>query len=268
MRAARLFFASNLRCFAALPNPVNGHRAAFPRPLTFAALLCACGASQPPGPYYGDEQYLVLGVRPDAEAIALALQIEATGYGLSRQLNGQNFTALGFADEEGLPSKVRVVTSRGITLALDSEAADALHEGMRYELLDAPLLETHDADGDGFEEVFVEAQPASGEPPCILVYRVRDSGFVDPVPGKGYAIERAADATADAWRDPQFCETEEEPPAEDAQMPATAGGDDVAPKPLAPDAGTAEAPAPSPPNPPASSPTPAAAPPSAPFETH
>src|SRR5262249_6050279 len=71
--------------------------------------------------------------------------------------------------------------------------------------LEAPFAETQDADGDGFEEVFVELQPASGEPPCIRVYRVRDSGFVDLVEDANYTLARSADAQSNAWRDPTFC---------------------------------------------------------------
>jgi hypothetical protein len=203
--------------------------------LLLAPLLLLACASQPPGPYYGDEQYLVFGVRPDAEAAALAEQIVASGYPLTVRLSGQSFTALGFVDEQGLPAKVRVVTVRGAALVLDPEASDLLHGGVRYRLLEAPLQDTQDADGDGFEEVFVEQQPESGEPPCIMIYRVRDSGFVDRVPGKGYALARETDVREGSWLDPTFCEDEPEAeaeetgvaPATDDGAPQTSGGEDT-----------------------------------------
>jgi hypothetical protein len=56
----------------------------------------------------------------------------------------------------------------------------ALSVGVRYALLAQPIAGTQDADGDGFEEVFVEQRSAAGN--CVLVYRVRDVGFIDPVP--------------------------------------------------------------------------------------
>jgi hypothetical protein len=206
--------------------------AAHRRLLTLLLPLSAC-ASQPPGPYYGDEQYLVFGVHPDAEAVALAAQIEASGYPLARRVSGQSFTALGFVDEQGLPSKVRVVTSRGIALALDPEPKDPLHEGARFALLEAPSHDTADADGDGFEEVFVELQPESGQGTCILVYRVRDSGFVDEVPGKSYALLRTPDNAEGPFVDPQFCETEVEQTAQTGDTQPAAGTSEPAPPPAA-----------------------------------
>jgi len=193
-----------------------------------AGLLASCSTPQQQGPYYGDDQYLALGVNPDAEALPLRAQLEALGYPLVQQVQGRDFNALGFSEADGQPSRVRVVTARGIALALDPVEADAVHDGQRYELLRSPFEDTHDADGDGFDEIFVRSHPASGEPPCILVYRVRDSGFVDPVPGKSYALAREPEAQDDAWRDPTFCE--------ELAEPETSGGEaDEPPEPSKPE---------------------------------
>ena len=210
--------------------------------LVAIASLGGCGASQQqPGPYYNDDQYLVLGVAPDAEAAALIAQLDDLGYKLLLRENGHDFTALGFADEQGDASRVRVVTARGIALQLDPEEADAVHEGVRYELLPQPLEDTFDADGDGFDEVFVQSLPASGEPPCILVYRVRDSGFVDFVPGKDFALARSPDSQEGPWLEPDLCENEplaessggEQPAQEPAEKTAPAEATDAQQKPAA-----------------------------------
>jgi hypothetical protein len=177
-----------------------------------ALVLAGCAAS-PSGPYFHDEQYLVVGVDPNRESAALTRQLEQRGYPLLARQEARDFTALGFGDPEGRPSRVRVVTARGIALALDPVQADAVARGVRYRLLPPPLHDTRDADGDGFDEVFVQALFASGDPPCIAVYRVRDSGFVDPVPGKGYALSRPADARDAPWLAPDFCESPPAPPA-------------------------------------------------------
>jgi hypothetical protein len=186
----------------------------------FVALLvvgscCAC-ASQPRSPFFGDERFLVLGVDADAEADELARQLEASGFRVLQRLRGRDFSALGVAGADGASAKVRVVTGRGIALALDPTAGNHAQPAVRYALLAAPSSETHDADGDGFEEVFVQMlSTAPGAAPCILVYRVRDSGFVDLVPGGGVAIESTAAKAAPPWDAPQFCPDPDAEPAAD-----------------------------------------------------
>lgn len=150
---------------------------------------CAGGSGQ--GPFFDDDKFLVLGVDPDREANALVTQFEAAGHRLQRRLTGRHFTALGFVDGLGAPIAVRVVTRRGIALALGPG-------DRRHGLLAAPRPGTHDADGDGFEEVFVEGDTHDGG--CLEVYRVRDSGFVDPVPverGQARCPSQVADVDGD-----------------------------------------------------------------------
>lgn len=180
--------------------------------LAAAAAVCAC-ASQPASPFFGDDRYLVLGVDPNAEADTLAEQLEQSGYLVERTLRGQHFSALGATRPDGQPGKVRVLTVRGIALALDSTPGDPLQPAVHYALLAPPSRESHDADGDGFEEVFVATATGAGSA-CILVYRVRDSGFVDLV-AESFALppQRTTDAP---WQAPDFCEHE---PPEDAEHP-------------------------------------------------
>jgi hypothetical protein len=209
--------------------------------LLAAALGCGC-AAQPRSPFFGDERFLVLGVDPDAEADALARQLEDNGYRVEQRLRGQHFSALGAADAERVATKVRVMTARGIALALDAAATDPLRPGLRYALLPPPSPDTHDADADGFEEVFVRiTAPASGEP-CIQVYRVRDSGFVDPV--GPVALSTAGEHAAPPWNAPVFCPDPTAAPAQpSADDGGTPQGGSNAPEPAPPaaDAGSPQA---------------------------
>lgn len=186
-------------------------------------LGCGC-ASQPPSPFFQDERFLVLGVDPDAETDALARQLEADGFRIVRRLRGQHFSALGVADRDGVAARVRVVTARGIALALDPDARDLTQPARRYALLPPPSAETHDADGDGFEEVFVHVLPEAGEPPCIQVYRVRDSGFVDPVAGGAFTPTSPEAQRERAWNQPTFCP---EPSPAPASSPSPAPTSDA-----------------------------------------
>ena len=140
--------------------------------------LCAC-ASASHGPFFDDEKYLRFGLDPSAEARAIVQEREKLGDALAQQIMGEHFTALGFVDTHGTADAVRVVTARGIVLALDRTRESALTEAEIFELVPAPMPGTQDADGDGFEEVFIAAR--RGRSRCLLVYRVRDVGFADAV---------------------------------------------------------------------------------------
>jgi hypothetical protein len=144
-------------------------------------LICATGcAAQPPNPFFADAAYLRFGIDRHAEADALIRERNEQGEALALRLQGQHFIALSFMNRSGRTTRVRILTERGIALALDPDPDTALGQGARYALLAAPLPDSHDADGDGFEEVFVERR--SPEATCLQVYRVRDVGFIDPVP--------------------------------------------------------------------------------------
>jgi hypothetical protein len=147
--------------------------------LALACLAAVSCAHPPPSPYFGDERFLRFGVDPDQEANAVIQDQHDRGYNVAQRIVGQYFTALGFMERDGRSVAVRVVTARGIALALDRNSPNPLAAPTTYALLSSPLKDTQDADGDGFEEVFVERRTAAGN--CIDVYRVRDVGFVDPV---------------------------------------------------------------------------------------
>lgn len=168
-----------------------------------AALCAACAAcaSRPPGPVFHDEQYLRFGVDPRSEADSLITLYKEQAEPLALRLVGRDFTALGFMDKEGRSTRARVITSLGIALALDPSQPSPLTAATRFSLIAPPLPDTHDADRDGFEEVFVEKRAATHT--CLLVFRVRDVGHVDPVPVQQqlFGHERCPTAVADVNRD-------------------------------------------------------------------
>jgi hypothetical protein len=144
-------------------------------------LACLAGcATRPRSPFFGDEAYLRFGVDKRDEAAALIKLYAEQHEPVALRVVGHYFTGIGFMDRSGHVTRVRLVTARGIELALDPEPRSTLHAAQSYRLLAPPLDDTHDADGDGFEEVFIERRGALGT--CLLVYRVRDVGFVDRVP--------------------------------------------------------------------------------------
>jgi len=144
--------------------------------LLFALSACA---STPSEPVFHDDRYLRFGVDPDQEANAVIESQKERQYRLAQRLVGKHFTALGFMDRGGRSSAVRILTLRGIGVALDSRPQSALQAVTRYALIAPPIKDTHDADKDGFEEVFVEERTPNES--CLRVYRIRDVGAVDRV---------------------------------------------------------------------------------------
>lgn len=143
-------------------------------------LLGMVGCSSTPAePLFHDDKYLRFGVDPNAEANAVIESQKERSYRLSQRLVGQHFTALGFRDKGGRSSAVRILTVRGIGVALDRQPQSPVQPAKSYALVAPPIQGTHDADHDGFEEVFVEEQTQGDV--CLRVYRVRDVGFIDPV---------------------------------------------------------------------------------------
>jgi hypothetical protein len=182
--------------------------------LVVTLALAAC-ASQRPGPFFGDEKYLVLGVDPDAEANALTRDLASQGYGANPRLRGRHFAAVGVQHPDLSSIGVRVVTVRGIALSIDRIKPTVFQEEVRYSLMPPPFTNTHDADDDGFEEIFVHVVHGQGSAlhSCVAVFRVRDSGFVDQVDGKKFALAAPAQSRDPLYRAPTFCELE--PPAAD-----------------------------------------------------
>lgn len=164
------------------------------------ALATGC-ASSARAPLFNDAQYLRFGVDPRSEADTLIKNYREQGERLALRVLGHDFTALGFMDRSGRASRARIITLRGIALALDPEPESPLHLPARYALLAPPLTDTQDADRDGFEEVFIE-QRKPGQT-CLLVYRVRDVGHVDQVETsvRAFNADHCTSAVADIDQD-------------------------------------------------------------------
>ena len=181
-------------------------------------MVGACGGSSGHGPFFGDEKLIVLGVSPDTEADTLAQQLAKSGLREARRVRGKHFTALGFGPD-GNPlnqTDVRVITGRGIALALQARAPTALDGGERYALLRSPALDTLDAD-HGQDEVYVARTVLPAGTRCLLVYRVLDTGAVESVATDNYSLVSVPDSDP-AWREP-FCESEQQ--RADAGSPKT-----------------------------------------------
>jgi len=169
---------------------------------TVLSLVLLAGCATPPrAPLFNDAQYLRFGVDPRSEADTLIKNYSDQGERLALRIVGKDFTALGFMDRSGRATRARIVTLRGIALALDPEPESPLHVPSRFALLASPLADSHDADRDGFEEVFIE-QRKPGQT-CLAVFRVRDVGYVDRLETRVHAFNRehCASAVADVDQD-------------------------------------------------------------------
>ena len=137
-------------------------------------LLTGC-ASTPPDPFLGQRIELTFGVDQKDEAAAVQASFEEAGYYLDKRIDGQRFAALSFRDAKGRPKAIRVITARGIALALDSVEATALDAAVSYKLLEpsGPIA----ADNEYSEGLLVLETRGSGEP-CVRPYAVIDNGLV------------------------------------------------------------------------------------------
>lgn len=212
-------------------------------------MVFGCGGSPPRGPFFGDEHLLVVGVDPEAEANTVARQLEAHGYYEVQRLRGPAFTALGFAPVKGdvEAGRVRVVTSRGISLSLDSSKPTLLTLGRTLRLLDFPYSDTRDVNRDGDAEVFVREEPLPRGEPCLRVYRVRESGVVEELSGEAFSLPRPPDSRDPGWANVAFCGAVAGPKEEPAEAePSPAPAPESAPAPAPPPASTPEASTPPP----------------------
>jgi hypothetical protein len=163
--------------------------------LTFA-LCSGCATTPTRTPFFNDAQYLRFGVDPRTEADTLVRNYADQAERLALRVIGRDFTALGFMDRSGRATRARIVTLRGIALALDPEPEIPLRAPSRYALLAPPLPDTQDPDRDGFEEVFIEQRSPART--CLLVFRVRDVGYVDRVETRLHAFNQDHCATGAA----------------------------------------------------------------------
>lgn len=136
-----------------------------------ACLLLACGGAQP-SPFFGDAEYLRFGVDPRVEAAAAETQLKRAGYQLRDRAEGPHHVALGFVDPVTSRSAVRVATSRGTALSLDSEATP--ESPRQYTLVTAEQLV--DVDALPADQVFVSVSGERGSTVCIAGFRASADG--------------------------------------------------------------------------------------------
>ncbi|MDQ3034172.1 MAG: hypothetical protein M3Y87_17320 [Myxococcota bacterium] len=168
-------------------------RCSLPRLRLLAIALCAagCGGSGSQLPDYSE--WLHAGVDPSAEADALLAGLERAGYALAQRIDGAGWVALEARRGDEMRA-IRVVTSRGAALVLDSHEADGVLPRHGRISLVAPA---RDLDGDGGAEIIIGAE--HGEQTCLLPFRVAEDGEISPlVPDLG---ELGAGACVESLRD-------------------------------------------------------------------
>lgn len=156
--------------------------------------LVACASSPVPG--LDPLRYFRAGVAPHREARRVVNHLEGAGYSVRKRIEGETFVALAFARPQDGASAVRIITRRGIAVALDAPTEGrpaAGRVGLR-----APRGDHHDLDGDGRPEIAVRLHDARRERTCVAVMRVLQDGRVvemglrrDPTPTR--CIERLHD---------------------------------------------------------------------------
>lgn len=148
----------------------------------------ACGSTQGG---VDESAYLRAGVNPSAEATRLERQYR--GYRRTVRIDAETYSA--FAMEDRGQSLVRVVTERGVALAVE---APEEHGRSRVGLVDGL---PPDLDGDGHEEVLVFADDPALDRRCVAIVRIEDGRAREvrlQLPTHGDAcIESFADADGD-----------------------------------------------------------------------
>ena len=153
-----------------------------------AALAAACaGALEGPRP----EDWMRVGVEPGEEAVEVEAALREAGWTRTERRAGDGFVALAF--ERGEQYAVRVVSRRGVVVALDSHEPDGLRE--RHGRVSLPEPPRSDLDGDGREDVLVARDDDAGER-CLAVVRVDPEGRAEALPIAGDALATGACASA------------------------------------------------------------------------
>lgn len=139
--------------------------------MALVVTLAACGGATPepvdPLSYLGP-----LDTR--AEADGVARDVEAAGYTPSRRLDRARFVAMTFARADGHRT-FRVVSRRGIVVALDSH--DVLGNLGPSGLFELDADTTEDFDGDGEPEAVLRRRYADHD--CLDIFDVDDEGALD-----------------------------------------------------------------------------------------
>ncbi len=156
--------------------------------LSLASLHACAGApgASSPEPVHL-EDWVRVGVSAVEEAQRVREALEAGGWRTTRTIERPAFVALAFSRG---PSEraVRVVTGRGVVVALDSHESDGYRE--RHGVVDLGDDEPADLDGDGTEELLVWRR--DGPVPCLVVLRFGARGEATMVGDDAAALRRGA----------------------------------------------------------------------------
>ncbi len=136
-----------------------------------AAWLSACGGAEP-SPFFDDARFLRFGVDPKVEAAAVESQLRRAGFEVRERLEGPHHVALGLVESASARSAIRVVTSRGTVLSLDSDAQMAAPR-------DYALITTQQLDHVPrlpVDQVFVRVSGERAAVSCIAVFAVSSQG--------------------------------------------------------------------------------------------
>jgi hypothetical protein len=110
------------------------------------ALATACGGAHVET---DPTDYLAVGVDPATEAQSLEAALSASGMRVTREVRGENWFAFAMTRADGA-SLARVVTHRGVVVALDESASALAPARGVLDVRDAP---PRDVDGDGTVDV-------------------------------------------------------------------------------------------------------------------
>ncbi len=146
--------------------------------LIVGCVAAGCGSAAPPvDPAVA---FLRVGVDPHEEARAVEASLAEGGFRVRTRSEGATFVALGLEHEARGETAVRVLTRRGIGLAIDVPGEQSAQPvGVVMSGSDGA-----DLDGDGLEEVVLFRLDPVRERRCLAVVRVSDEGFVVPVPAR------------------------------------------------------------------------------------
>jgi len=151
-----------------------------------AALL---GCASAPEPIHM-EDWVRMGVSVQQEAGEVRATLEAAGWTTTRTVGRPTFVALALsrgADERA----VRVITSRGVVVALDSHESDGYR--VRHGLVELGDEGPQDVDGDGREELLVWRR--DGAFPCLAVLRFDEQGGATVMADDAAALREGACVT-------------------------------------------------------------------------
>lgn len=127
-----------------------------------------------------------VGVAPAQEAERVRETLEAAGWEIAQRIEAPGHVALAF--RRGEQRAVRVVTSRGVVIALDSYEPDGFH--VRHGSVSLAPRDEPDVDGDGRPDVVVARDEDGAR--CLAVIRIDESGAANLMPDDADALQEGA----------------------------------------------------------------------------